>query len=91
MALVEDLRERSPEFVGLWDRHEVAIRAVDRKTTPHPKIGEIEFDSQKLYTQNQAQALLVFTAPPGTESYDKLQLLSAIGTQRFDSAPAQGG
>ncbi|CAA9406586.1 MAG: hypothetical protein AVDCRST_MAG01-01-1348, partial [uncultured Rubrobacteraceae bacterium] len=49
------------------------------------------FDSQKLYTQNQAQALLVFTAQPGTEAYEKLQLLSAIGTQQFDSAPAQEG
>lgn len=91
VALVEELRERSPEFARLWDRHEVAVRAVDHKTIVHPEIGEIEFDSQKLYTQNQAQALLVFTAQPGTEAYEKLQLLSAIGTQQFDSAPAQEG
>ncbi|CAA9391206.1 MAG: Putative DNA-binding protein, partial [uncultured Rubrobacteraceae bacterium] len=83
VALVEELRERSPEFARLWDRHEVAVRAVDHKTIVHPEIGEIEFDSQKLYTQNQAQALLVFTAQPGTEAYEKLQLLSAIGTQQF--------
>lgn len=91
VALVKELRERSPEFVRLWDRHEVAVRAVDHKTIVHPEIGEIEFDSQKLYTQNQAQALLVFTASPGTEAYDKLQLLSAIGTQQFDSASVQEG
>jgi hypothetical protein len=29
----------------------------------------------------QAQLLLVFTASPGTEGYEKLKLLSVIGTQ----------
>lgn len=85
-ALVEGLRARSPEFVRIWERHEVVVRAEDHKTIVHPELGDIELDSQKLYTQNQAQALLVFTASPGTEAYEKLQLLSAIGTQRFDSA-----
>jgi hypothetical protein len=86
-ALVEGLRDRSPEFVRLWDQHEVAVRAEDHKTIVHPELGEIELDSQKLYTQNQAQALLVLTAPPGSESHDKLELLSAIGTQRLAAEP----
>ena len=86
-ALVEALRKRSPEFAGLWDRHEVAVRAEDHKTIVHPEVGDIEFDSQKLYTQNQAQALLVLTAPPGSESHYKLKLLSAIGTQRLAVGP----
>ena len=86
-ALVEGLRDRSPEFVRIWDQHEVAVRAEDHKTIVHPELGEIELDSQKLYTQNQAQALLVLTAPPGSESHDKLELLSAIGTQRLAAEP----
>lgn len=86
-ALVEGLRKESPEFVELWERQEVAVRAEDHKTIVHPEVGEIELDSQKLYTQNQAQALLVLTAPPGSESYDKLKLLSAIGTQSLVSEP----
>jgi transcriptional regulator with XRE-family HTH domain len=88
-TIVERLREQSPEFSRLWDAHEVAVRADDHKTIIHPELGEIELDCQKLSTQNQAQALLVFTAGPGTEGYEKLQLLSAIGTGQFAPNPAQ--
>lgn len=90
-AIVGRLREESPEFARLWERHEVTVRDDDHKTFVHPEVGEIELDCQKLFTQNQAQALLVFTTPPGTEAHEKLRLLSAIGTQRFDPAPAQEG
>jgi hypothetical protein len=33
---------------------------------------------QRLLDPEQDQVLLVFTATPGTDSYDKLQLLSVI-------------
>lgn len=64
-AVVERLRKESPEFVRLWDRHDVAVRAQDRKIVLHPELGGIELDCQRLFTQNQAQALLVLTATPG--------------------------
>jgi transcriptional regulator with XRE-family HTH domain len=89
--IVEKLRKQSPEFARLWDVHEVAVRADDHKTIIHPELGHIELDSQKLSTQNQAQALLVFTASPGTEAHEKLQLLSTIGTGRFAPDPTQEG
>jgi hypothetical protein len=38
-----------------------------------------------LYTENQAQCLLVFTATPGTEDHERMQLLSVIGGQRMTS------
>ena len=82
-TIVERLRNESPEFVRLWDQHEVAVRFDDHKTIVHPELGDIEFDCQILFTQNQAQALLVFTASPGTEGHEKLQLLSVIGTQQL--------
>jgi hypothetical protein len=37
-----------------------------------------------LFDFDQSQALLVFTATPGSESYEKLQLLSVIGEQRLN-------
>lgn len=82
-AIVERLREESSEFVHLWERHEVAVHSGEHKTIVHPDLGDIELDCQILSTQNQAQALLVFTAPPGTEGHEKLQLLSVIGTQQL--------
>ena len=89
-TIVERLRHESPEFVRLWDRHEVAVRFDDHKTIHHPDLGDIELDCQILFTQNQAQALLVFTASSGTEDYEKLRLLSVIGTQQLGPDPDRG-
>jgi transcriptional regulator with XRE-family HTH domain len=83
-ALVRQLHESSREFTELWERHEVAVRTDDHKTMVHPELGLIELDCQILSTENQAQALLVFTASPGTEDYEKLRLLSVIGSQELN-------
>jgi hypothetical protein len=44
-------------------------------------------DCQVLFTEDQSQALLVLTAPPRSEGYEKLQLLAVLGQERFASAP----
>ena len=80
--LVRALQRASPEFAALWDRHEVARRFEDHKVLLHPELGPIEVDCQVLFTEDQSQALLVLTAPPHTEGYEKLQLL-AVWAQRF--------
>jgi transcriptional regulator with XRE-family HTH domain len=86
--LVADLLARSPEFAAVWDLHEVGQRFDEHKTLIHPELGPIEVDCQVLLTQDQAQVLLVLTAPPGTAGYEQLQLLSTIGTERFGTAPS---
>ena len=91
-AIVADLLERSPAFGELWRRHEVSVpgrSGVDEtladaaKTLVHPELGEIALDCQVLRTDNRAQALLVFTAAPGSEGEERLVLLSVVGHQRF--------
>jgi transcriptional regulator with XRE-family HTH domain len=82
-VLVRALQKASPEFAALWDRHEVAQRFADHKILLHPELGPIELDCQVLFTEDQSQALLVLTAPPHTEGYEKLQLLSVLGQQQF--------
>jgi hypothetical protein len=42
---------------------------------------------QILVDPDQSQSLLVFTATPGSEDHDKLQLLSVIGSQQLDASP----
>src|SRR6202035_2537952 len=81
--LARALRKASPEFAGLWERHEVARRFEDHKILIHPELGPIDVDCQVLFTEDQSQALLVLTAPPRTEGYEKLQLLAVLGQQRF--------
>lgn len=85
--LVRALAKASPEFAGLWERHEVARRFEDHKVLLHPELGEIEVDCQVLFTEDQSQALLVLTAPPRSEGYQKLQLLAVLGQERFAAAP----
>jgi transcriptional regulator with XRE-family HTH domain len=84
--LVRALAKASPEFAGLWERHEVARRFADHKILIHPELGPIELDCQVLFTEDQSQALLVLTAPPHTEGYEKLQLLAVLGHERFARA-----
>ena len=81
--IVRALQKTSPEFAGLWEQHEVAKRFEDHKTLIHPELGPIELDCQALFTEDQSQALLVLTAPPRTEAYEKLQLLAVLGQQLF--------
>ena len=83
--IVRALHKASPEFTAIWEQHEVARRFADHKTLIHPELGPIELDCQVLFTEDQSQALLVLTAPPRTEGYEKLQLLAVLGNERFTS------
>nr|WP_203941493.1 helix-turn-helix transcriptional regulator [Spirilliplanes yamanashiensis] len=81
-AQVADLlAARSAEFRALWDTHEVGLRPRDIKTFIHPQVGAIELNCQSLLDPDQSHMLLVYTAVPGSESYEKLQLLSVINAQ----------
>ncbi len=83
------LQKASQEFAGLWERHEVARRFEDHKVLIHPELGEIELDCQVLFTEDQSQALLVLTAPPRSEGYQKLRLLAVLGQQDFTGAESR--
>ena len=82
--LVRALQKESAEFASLWERHEVAKRFEDHKILIHPELGAIELDCQVLFTEDQSQALLVLTAPPRTEGYEKLRLLAVLGQEKFE-------
>lgn len=49
----------------------------------HPQVGTLELNCQTLLDPQQSHLLLVYTAVPGTESYEKLQLLSVLGAQEI--------
>lgn len=80
-GIVNLLLGESPEFASTWSRHDVTGRVDDTKTLVHPQLGPIELQCQILSTVDHGQALLVFTASPGTAGYEQLQLLSVIGAQ----------
>ncbi len=82
-ALVDALLGESPEFAALWSDHEIGLQRHELKRIRHPEVGVLELHCQVLLDRDQSQALLVFTAVPGSESYAKLQLLSVIGNQHL--------
>lgn len=76
---VEQLLARSEEFAALWAEHEVGLRPKEVKRYQHPSVGRLDLTCQVLQDPEQAHSLLVYTAPPGSESYEKLQLLAVVG------------
>jgi transcriptional regulator with XRE-family HTH domain len=77
----ELLLRQSEEFRMLWEKHLVGLRPTEGKTFIHRELGRLELSCQVLLDPDQSHQLLVYTAVPGSESYEKLQLLSVIGSQ----------
>jgi transcriptional regulator with XRE-family HTH domain len=80
-TLVDALRARSREFARIWDEHPVVGPYCEPKRIRHPDLGTLELYGQTLLDPDQFQTLIVFTALPGSESHDKLQLLPAVRTR----------
>nr|WP_062339508.1 helix-turn-helix transcriptional regulator [Herbidospora sakaeratensis] len=78
---VDLLLARSEEFRAVWNDHEVGIRPDDVKNFTHPEVGALQLTCQTLLDPHQSHHLIVYTAVPGSESYEKLQLLSVLGAQ----------
>jgi transcriptional regulator with XRE-family HTH domain len=72
---------RSEELRLLWETHEVGLRPAEIKRLVHPEVGALELHCQTLLDPQQSHLLLVYTAVPGSESHEKLQLLSVVGAQ----------
>ncbi|GAA3295311.1 MULTISPECIES: helix-turn-helix transcriptional regulator [Dactylosporangium] len=68
----------SAEFRAVWDEHEIGVGYSHTKRFIHPEVGLLEVACQALQDPDQAHSLLVYTAVPGSESHEKLQLLSVI-------------
>lgn len=77
------LSAQSAEFRELWERHEVGLRPQRDKRFIHPELGRLELACQTLVDPDNSHTLLVYTAEPGSESQEKLRLLSVIGAQSF--------
>ena len=84
--LVSDLQSRGGEFADLWDRQEVGVRWSGAKRFVHPQLGRLDLHCQTLLDSDQDQSLLVFTATPGTQDAEKLDLLAVLGGDRFPAA-----
>jgi hypothetical protein len=78
-ARLVDLLADDEHFRSFWDAHEVGVRPPDVKRFRHPLVGALELRCQTLVDPDQSHRLLVYTAVPGSESHERLQLLSVVG------------
>jgi transcriptional regulator with XRE-family HTH domain len=83
-ALISDLRAQSPRFEALWSGHTLRLGHAKQKHFSHPEVGELTLDCDDLIIQGTDLDLVVFTPAPGSPSAQALELLGAIGLQRFD-------
>lgn len=77
--IVAALLAESPEFAEVWKLHEVdVVHRLDVQRYRHAELGELELYCHLVVDPDQAQCLLVLTAPPGSPSHEKLRLLSVV-------------
>jgi transcriptional regulator with XRE-family HTH domain len=81
--LIGELRAASPRFVELWETAELPEpREQSRhKVIEHPDIGRITLDCDVLIVAGDDVRITVYTAEPGSEDAEKLELAIVLGTQ----------
>ncbi|WP_223838679.1 MmyB family transcriptional regulator [Nocardiopsis deserti] len=78
-GLVDGLRDASPDFARLWERHDVQAALTLTKTFRHPVVGEVTVDCDAPALTDRDQRLVLYSAPPGSPGAEALALLSVLG------------
>jgi transcriptional regulator with XRE-family HTH domain len=79
--MIGELRVQSAEFAELWDAGVVGRLDASHKTIEHPQVGLVTLDCDLLRVEENDLHILVYSAEPGTEAAEKLELISVLGTQ----------
>jgi len=85
-GLIDELRDGSPEFARLWERHDVQAAPMLTKTFRHPVVGEVTVDCDSLKLTDRDQHLVLYTAPSGSRSAEALALLNVLGTESVNAS-----
>lgn len=79
--LIAELRANSDRFAELWDSGAVGRHEASRKTIDHPQVGTMTLDCDLLSVAGSDLRIMIYTAEPGTEDAERLELLAVLGTQ----------
>jgi transcriptional regulator with XRE-family HTH domain len=85
-GLITELRDGSPEFSRLWERHDVQPAPMLTKTFLHPAVGHITVDCDSLTLTDRDQHLVMYTAPLGSRDAEALALLNVLGTDSVNTS-----
>ena len=86
-GLTRDLLAGSPAFARLWRDQELRIEHHSHQAIDHPTVGRLELDFEVLAVPDRDQHVVLFTAGPGSDTYQALELLRVIGTQDLSPTP----
>lgn len=79
--LIAELRANSERFADLWDCGAVGRHEASRKTVDHPQVGVVTLDCDVLSVAGSDLRIMIYTAEPGSQDAERLELLSVLGTQ----------
>jgi len=81
--LITQLTSQSPRFAELWESSEVGSPQdqARHKIIDHPDAGLIALDCDTLIVAGDDLRIMVYTAEPGTEDAERLELAIVLGTQ----------
>ncbi|WP_408995515.1 MmyB family transcriptional regulator [Streptomyces caniscabiei] len=71
----------SERFAELWEAGVVGRPEVSRKTIGHPQVGLLTPDCNVLRMDGSGLRILGYSAEPGSEDAQKLELPAVVGTQ----------
>jgi transcriptional regulator with XRE-family HTH domain len=75
--LIGELSTRSDEFVARWARQNVRLHRTARKRLHNRVVGDIELTGNALELPGDDLTVIAYTADPGSQAEDQLQLLAA--------------
>ncbi|MFJ8386624.1 helix-turn-helix transcriptional regulator [Streptomyces sp. NPDC094438] len=79
--LITELRVNSDRFAELWDSGAVGRHEASRKTIEHPQVGAVTLDCDLLSVAGSDLRIMIYTAEPGSQDAERLELLAVVGTQ----------
>jgi transcriptional regulator with XRE-family HTH domain len=87
--LIGELTTHSESFAQLWARHDVRLHRTSRKRLANRIVGEIELTGDALELPGDGLAMIAYSAEPGSQAEDQLQLLAAWSATAQSSAETE--
>ncbi|WP_103886642.1 helix-turn-helix domain-containing protein [Actinacidiphila yanglinensis] len=79
LELIGELSLHSERFRTLWARQDVRLKTSGVTLLRHPQVGDLDLSYEKLTLPGASgQVLITYHARPGTDSYERLQLLAHL-------------
>lgn len=90
-AVIEELKERSPEFSELWERRDILPGGQNRKELEHPLVGTLIVEATQLRVPARPDLVIVMHTPlPEADTAEKLEWLVSPEGRRGAMYPVAG-